>query len=67
MSALLLSAVHGTGWETSVTLSAHHPLAVESLGKGGQGRVIDTTTEAKYQVKGGFLLDVIIGKRAAIL
>eukprot|EP00601_Ochromonadales_sp_CCMP2298_P002221 CAMPEP_0173177652 /NCGR_PEP_ID=MMETSP1141-20130122/5106_1 /TAXON_ID=483371 /ORGANISM="non described non described, Strain CCMP2298" /LENGTH=102 /DNA_ID=CAMNT_0014100069 /DNA_START=137 /DNA_END=445 /DNA_ORIENTATION=+ len=67
MSALLLPAVLGAGGEARVALSANHLLAVEGLRQGGEGGVEHTATEAEDQVEGGLLLDVVVGKGAAIL
>jgi len=66
VSAFLLSAVGGTGWETRIAFSADGLVAVESLGEEGQRRVVDTTTEAEHQVQSRLLLDVVIAQRAAV-
>jgi len=51
VTALLLSAVGGTGWEASVALSADHLVAVELRGEGLKRRLDDTTTKTENQVE----------------
>jgi hypothetical protein len=67
VTALLLAAVGGTGRETSVALAADGLVAVVLGGKGLEGRLNDTTTEAEDQVEGRLLLDVVVRQGAAIL
>ena len=66
MTALLLAAVHGTGRETCVALSADHLLTVVLAGEGLEGGLNDTTAEAEHKVEGGLLLDVVVRKGAAV-
>jgi len=61
VSALLLSAVGGTGRETGVALAADHLLAVVFGGEGLERWLNQTTTKTEDQVKSGFLLDVVVG------
>ena len=51
MTALLLSAVGGSWWESGVTLSANHLLAVELSGQNLERWLNGTTTEAKDEMK----------------
>ena len=53
MTALLLSAVGGPGVEAGVALAADHLVAVVLLSQNPEGRLNDSTTETKDQVKGG--------------
>jgi hypothetical protein len=55
VTALLLAAVGGTGWETGVALAANHLVAVELGGKSLEGWLNDTTTETEDQVESGLL------------
>ena len=52
VTALLLSAVGGTGWESSVALSADHLLAVVLGGQGLERWLNNTTAKSEDQVKG---------------
>lgn len=47
-------------------LAADHALAVESLGESSESGVEHTTTQSQNQVECGLLLDVVVGKGAAI-
>ena len=72
VTALSLSAVGGLGGESGVALSANHLLALVGSGKGGKRGLNGdgtsaTTSESEDEVKGGLLLDVVVGKGAAIL
>jgi hypothetical protein len=55
VSTLLLATVGGSGWETRVTLSADHLLAVVFGGKSLERGFDDTTSETEDQVEGRFL------------
>ena len=66
VSALLLAAVLGACWKTSVALAADLAVAVIFLGQKGKGWVHSTTTKTKNQMKGGFLLDVVVTQSTAI-
>lgn len=67
MAALSLTAVGGTRGQTSIALAADVLLAVvlgsELLKRG----LDDTTTETEHKVEGRLLLDVVVGKSAAVL
>ena len=52
MTALLLTAVGGSGWETGVALSADHLVAVVFGGQRLERRLDDTTTKTENQVQG---------------
>jgi hypothetical protein len=52
---------------TYVALAADHLLAVVLGGQGLERRLDDTTTETEDKVKSRLLLDVVVGKGAAIL
>ncbi len=72
MTTLALAAVGGLGWETSVALAADHLVALvgtsESSKRGLDLDATDATaTETEHQMEGGLLLDVVVGKSAAIL
>ena len=67
MSALSLAAVGGSGVETSVANAADDLLAVVLAGKGLEGGIKSTSAKTKDEVKGGLLLDVVVGKGATIL
>ena len=66
MTTFLLTAVGGTRWQTSIAITADHLLAVVLTGKNHQGRLNDSTTEAQNQMKGAFLLNVIVLEGTAI-
>ena len=66
MSALLLAAVLGACWKTSVALAADLAVAVIFLGQKGKGWVHSTTTKTKNQMKGRFFLDVVVTQSTAI-
>ena len=66
MSALLFSAVLGLGGKTSVALSADSLLAVETLRKKGQRRIVDSSSQSEDQVKGGLLLDIVVAQGSAV-
>jgi len=61
-----LAAVDGTGVQAGVALAADHLVAVVLGCQDAQGRLDDASSQAKHQVKSGFLLDVVVGKGAAI-
>ena len=60
-------AVDGPRRQTGVALAADHLVAVVLGGKGLEGGLDDTTTEAEDQVESRLLLDVVVGKSAAVL
>jgi len=66
VSALLLSAVGGTGWETGVALAADHLVTVVFGGEGLERWLDQTTTKTKDQVESRFLLDIVVGQGAAV-
>ena len=63
----LLTAVGCTWVKAGVALAADHLVAVVLLSQDTEGRLNDTTTETKDQVEGRLLLDVVVGKGAAVL
>ena len=72
MSALSLAAVSGLLWEVGVTLSADHLLALEFSGESGElwgdlAGTGTTTSKSQDEMEGGLLLNVVIGKGAAVL
>ena len=68
VSALLLTAVGGTGGETCVAATAHLLVTVVLTGQGLEGGLHHhSSTEAKHQVKCALLLDVVVSQGAAIL
>lgn len=69
MATLALAAVGGTRREACVTLAADSLFAV-ILGSKSLKRGLDdrgTTTQTENQMQSGLLLDVILGKSAAVL
>jgi hypothetical protein len=66
VSAFLLAAVGCARGKASVALAAHLLVAVELLCKSSKGGLNHTTTKSEHQVKGGFLLDVVVRQGAAI-
>ena len=67
MSALALTAVGSTRRQTRVALAADLLVAVVLAGEHLERRLNDTTTKTEDQVEGRLLLDVVVGKRAAVL
>ncbi|OAL03126.1 hypothetical protein IQ06DRAFT_292350 [Phaeosphaeriaceae sp. SRC1lsM3a] len=67
VAALLLTAVDSPRWQTCVALAADHLVAVVLGGERLERRLDDATTETEDQVESGLLLDVVVGKGAAIL
>jgi hypothetical protein len=65
-TTLLLTAVGSTRRKTGITLTTDHLITVvlgsQSLKRG----LNNTTTKTENQVKGRFLLDVVIGQRTTI-
>ena len=66
MTAFSLSAVGCLKWEGSIAFSANFLVAVEFFSNGSDGRIHDSSSESEDQMKGGLLLDVVIGKGASI-
>ena len=71
MAALALTAVLCLDGQGGVASSANHLFYLVFSGEGGKGGFnLDltetTTTEAEHQVKGGFLLDVVVGESTAV-
>jgi hypothetical protein len=60
-------AVDSPRWQTSVALAADHLVAVVLGGERLERRLDDATTETEDQVESRLLLDVVVGKGAAIL
>jgi hypothetical protein len=72
VAALSLSAVGSLGGKGSVALSANHLLALVRSGKSGKGGLDGNgasaaTSESEDEVKGGLLLDVVVGEGASVL
>jgi len=51
VTALLLSAVGGSRWQTGVALSADHLIAVVLGGQGLERRLDDTTSESENEMQ----------------
>ena len=71
MSALALAAVSGLWWKSGVALSANHFFAFVGSSQSGEGWLNfngskTTSTESQDEMEGGLLLDVVVGKSAAI-
>ena len=54
MSALLLAAVGGTGWETGVALTANHFFTVVLFGQKAERRLDGTTSQTQDKMEGRF-------------
>ena len=67
VSALLLSTVGSSWWKSSVTLTADSLLAIELLSQKSKGRIVNSSTKTKNKVKGGLLLDVVVGEGTSVL
>jgi hypothetical protein len=67
VSTLSLTAVGGTRRKTSITLAANHLVTVVLAGQSLQRGFNDTTTKTENQVKGGFLLNVVITQGTTVL
>ena len=72
VTALSLSAVGGLGRKSGIALSANHLFALVLSGKSGKrglngDSTSATTSESEDQVKGGFLLDVVVRESSAVL
>jgi len=61
-----LTAVSGTLWKTSVTLTADHLITVVLGSKNLKRWFNDTTTKTENKVEGGFLLDVVVRESTVI-
>ena len=71
VTALSLSAVSSLGGKGGIALSANHLFAPVLSGKSGKRGLNGdgtsaTTSESEDQVKGGFLLNVVVRKSSAI-
>ena len=66
VTALSLSAVGGLEGESGVALAADFLIAVELLGDGSDGGIHHTSSESQHQMESGLLLDVVVGKTAAV-
>ena len=66
MSALFLAAIGGTRGKTSIAFSADGLFAVKLLGKKSQGRIVNSSTEAKHKMESGFLLDIVITQCSSV-
>ncbi len=66
MTAFGLAAVGGTSRQTGVAFAANLLVTVVLLGKYGKGRLNNTTTQAKHEVKGTFLLNIVVRESAAV-
>ena len=67
VTALLLSAVGSSGWESGIALSADHLIAVVLSSKHLQRGLDSSTTQAKDEMEGRLLLDVVVRKGSAVL
>jgi hypothetical protein len=66
VAALSLAAVGGLEGEGGIALPADLLVAVELLGDGGDGGIHGSSSESEHEVEGGLLLDVVVGKTAAV-
>ena len=67
MAARFLPAVGGPGVEPGVAAPADLLVAVVLLSQDTQRRLDDSSSQPEHQVKGGLLLDVVIGESPAVL
>ena len=67
MSTLLLSAVLCPRWKSCVTLTADSLLAIVSLSQKSKGRIVNSSTKTKNEVKSGLLLDIVVRKGTSVL
>ena len=67
MTALLLAAVDRAGGETGIALTADSFVAVEGLGEGSKGRIVNSATKTEDKVQGALLLDIVVAQCPAIL
>jgi hypothetical protein len=67
VSALSFAAVGGLEGEGGIALSAYFFVAVEFFCDGCNGGIHHTSSQSQHEVQGGLLLDVVIGKAAAVL
>ena len=67
VAALLLATVACLAVHPCVALPADHLVAVVFARKNHQRRLYHAATQAKNQVEGGLLLDVVVRQRAAVL
>ena len=66
VSTLAFAAVSGLEGKSGITLPADLLVAVELLGDGGNGGIHGSSSESEDEVKGGLLLDVVVGEGAAV-
>ena len=66
VTTFLLSAVYCSWMESSIALAADHLVTVILLSQNTKGWLNDTTTKTKYQMKGWFLLNVIVWKGSTV-
>merc|ERR1719401_293690 len=64
--ALLLAAIYSTCMQPSVTLPANHFVTVVFPCQNRQRGLDDATAQTKYQVQGGFFLDVVIAQSPTV-
>jgi hypothetical protein len=66
VSAFSLAAVGGLEGKSGIALPADLLVAIELLGDGGNGGIHGASSKSEHEVKGGLLLDVIVGKTATV-
>ena len=66
VSTLLLAAILSTRWETSIAFTADSLVAVESLGQQSKRWIVNSSSQTKNQMKSRLLLNIVVGKSAAI-
>jgi len=67
MPTFLLATICRTWRKSCVAFSADHLVAIILGGEGFEGWFDDTAAEAQDEMKGGFLLNVVIGQCTPIL
>ena len=67
MAALLLAAVGGPRGQAGVALAADHLVAVVLCRQGLERRLDDAPAQTQHEVQRRLFLDVVVGKRAAVL
>jgi hypothetical protein len=66
VTTLLFAAIGGTRRQTRIAFSANGLVAIESLGKKGKRRIVDSSTQTKDQMQGRLLLNVVVRQSSSI-
>ena len=66
VSTFRLATVGGTWMQSRVALAADHLVAVVLLRQKTQRRLDDPASQTQHQVKGGLLLNIVVGQSASV-